>query len=461
MTEETEPKHFLFIGDSDAGGAASQLAVADIPYHKKRLESRVPNWQSIIALLHGGDIVGVLVKLNTRAMERMALDEYADVREELFAGIAQHPHIVFVHESFYNDAQWNASRADADSADDVKDAEHDDWFGDDYFQPISAECAELVNDLIARYEINVVPYLRNVEINVLASNFIGEQQSNVLFRFYVPKGRIWAAETEAILRLFRDYLTETANIEVNQTSRSTATGTIYEFSGGEAVTSKEVSEQVETFSRMMDLCIRDPDGAERQLVAMGATKGNAGEVVERYTRQLRRISIDMRQEREKTMLRIRHRLEDELSEILPTSDLAALQSAVSLILPDDSSMIGSLGFAATPSPSAPGALTVNIRPQIIQQVQGIVAQEISGTINLSQGAIEMIRLIEKTGGNQAPNLKSAVYELEDPSTTAERRLSAKAKLKAFAFGAAKKTGDKLVDAGATALVAYLRGTLGI
>lgn len=461
MTETTASKHFLFIGDSDSGGAASHLAVADIPYHKKRLESRVPNWQSIVALLKDDDIVGVLVKLNTRAMERMTLEEYAEVREELFAGIARHSHIVFIHQSFWHDAQWNASSTDEDPIDETEDSDHDDWFGDDYFQPLSAECTALVNDLLTRHEINVIPYVRNVEINVLASSFIGEQQSNVLFRFYVPKGRIWATETEAILRLFRDYLAEAAHIKVHQTSHTTATGTIYEFSGGQAVTSKDVSEQVETFSRMMDLCIRDPDGAERQLVAMGASTSDAGEVVERYTKQLRRISIDMRQEREKTMLRIRHRLEDELAEMLPASDLAALQSAVSMILPDDQSMIGSLGFAPTPSLAAPSALTVNIRPQIIQQVQGIVAQEISGTVNLSQGALEMIKLIEETGGGQVSHLKSAVYELEDPSTTPERRLSARAKLKAFAFGAAKKTGDKLVDAGTTALVAYLRGTLGI
>ena len=458
MFEDDDRKKFLFLGDSDGGGAASHLAVADIPYVKKRLESGVPNWRMIIDILESGQVLGVLVKLNTRAMERLVSPVYSEVREAMFAGISAHPHIVFVHESFF----WDAARSEQPQDDEpADDPDHDDWFGDNYFQPLSAEVTEVVSDLLDRHQIHVVPYQRNVEINVMAGEFVDQRQRNVLFRFYVPKGRIFSRETEAILSLFRDYLTAAVNMEVRQTSHATATGTIYEFSGSEEVTAEQVSNQLTDFSEVMDLCVRDPILAERRLVELGTEKGQAGEVVDRYSKQLRRLAIDLRHERQTVTLRIRQRLESELSDLLPASNIEVLQSVIDMIIPDGQSVIHSLGMAQTPLIRSGSPLTVNIRPQFFHQVQGIVAQEVSGSINLSAGAIKMMELVESSGGAQMQSLRSAIYELEDISTSPERQLSAKSKLKAFAFAVARKGGEKLLDAGGEALVVYLRGTLGI
>jgi hypothetical protein len=457
MLEGDEPKKFLFLGDSDGGGAASRLAVADIPYIKKRLESGAPNWRTIIDILESGQVLGVLVKLNTRSMERMVSPTYSEVREAMFAGIGSNPHIVFVHESFF----WDAHSGQPEDDDPPEDPDHDDWFGDDYFKPLSPHVTRLVNELLDRHQIHVVPYERNVEINVLAGEFVDQQQRNVLFRFYVPKGRIFARETETILGLFRDYLTAAVNVEVRQTSHTTATGTIYEFSGGDAVTTEQVSNQIASFSEVMDLCVRDPGLAERRLVELGADKGQAREVIDRYTKQLRRLAVDIRHERQTVTLRIRQRLESELVEILPASEIEALQSVIDMIIPDGQSVIHSLGMGATPSMPSGSSLTVNIRPQFFNQVQGIIAQEVSGTINLSLGAVQMMELVERSGGDLSQSLRSAIYELEDPSTSTEHQLSAKARLKAFAFNVMRKGGEKLLDAGGEALAAYIRGTLGI
>ena len=424
---------------------------------KKRLESGAPNWQTIIDILGSGQLLGVLVKLNTRSMERMISPAYAEVREAMFAGIGANPHILFVHESFF----WDAARSEQAQDPPAADSDHDDWFGDDYFKPLSADVTRLVSELLERHHIHVVPYQRNVEINVLAGDFVDQQQRNVLFRFYVPKGRIFARETETILGLFRDYLTAAGNVQVQQTSHTTATGTIYEFSGGDAVTTEQVSNQIASFSEVMDLCVRDPDLAERRLVELGAEKGQAGEVVDRYTKQLRRLAIDIRHERQTVTLRIRQRLENELAELLPARDIEALQSVIDMIIPDEQSVIQSLGMGPIASIRSGSALTVNIRPQFFNQVQGIIAQEVSGTINLTPGAIRMIELVESAGGDQAQNLRAAIYELEDTSTSTERQLSAKAKLKTFAFNLMRKGGEKLLDVGGEALAAYIKGTLGL
>lgn len=452
---QKEQKQFLFLGDSEAGGAVSQLAIADIPYIKKRLESRVLNWEAIVDILREQPLIGVLVKLNSKSMERMCLDEYAEVREHLFAGIATHPHIVFVHESFYEAAVMDSDVEDAEVE------EHDDWFGSDYFKPLSEHVTSLVTDLLERHDVQVVPYARNVEINVLAASFVEEQQRNVLFRFYVPKGKAWARETAAILELFREYLSTGVKVDVRQTSHVTATGTIYEFSGGDAVTQKSLTERIESFSDVMDLCVRAPDQAKLKLVEMGMSGGEAAEVVERYSKQLRRLAIDVKQERERVTMRIRHRCEDELSEMLADGDLAEVEAIVDMIVPTERTMISTLGLVGAGSKPIADTVNINIRPQIIGKVEGIVAQEVSGAVTLGVGAREMIELIDRFGGARSASLRSAVYELEDPSTSPEKRLSAGAKLKAFAYSALKKGGEKLVDVGSEALFAYLRTKIGV
>ncbi len=236
---------------------------------------------------------------------------------------------------------------------------------------------------------------------------------------------------------------------------------MYEFAGAADVTPDRVAEQFETFSQVMDLCVRDPSGAEERLVQLGADKRIAEEVVDRYSKQMRRIAIDVRQERERATMRIRHRLEDELSELVPAAELQELQTVVSLMVPEDRPATAALGEALPQARPFPQSLTVNIKPQIIGRVEGIVAQELSGTVNLSPGAIEMLRLIESDGGEHAAELKAAVYELEDKTSSRDGKLSATSRLKAFAYAALKKGGEKLVDSGGELLLGYLKAKLGI
>lgn len=73
----------------------------------------------------------------------------------------------------------------------------------------------------------------------------------------------------------------------------------------------------------------------------------------------------------------------------------------------------------------------------------------------------MLRLIERDGREHAAELKAAVYELEDTASSRDVKLSATSRLKAFAYAALKKGGEKLVDSGGELLLAYLKAKLGI
>jgi len=459
IQEGEAERKFLFLGDADGGAATGQLSIAEVFYHKKRLESGVANWRSIINLLQSEPVVGVLIKLNDGAIRRLADPDYYEVRNDLLAEISARPHLAFVHESFYYPPRRPGEPIEPIEIDGEL-IDLTDHF--DQFEPLEPEAVEQVQRLFETHSINVVPYLRNVDINILGGEFVDQQQRNVIFRFYVPHGRIWARETEALLGLFRDYLANAVKIEVRQTSHSTATGTMYEFSGASEVTADNVAKQFETFSEVMDLCVRDPSSAEERLVELGADKRVAEEVVDRYSKQMRRIAIDVRQERERATMRIRHRLEDELSELVPSAEFIALQDVVSLIMPEGSpAAAAALGMQSPETRPLPQSLTVNIRPQIIGRVEGIVAQELSGTVHLSQGAIEMLRLIDRDGGARANDLKAAVYELEDATASKDKKLSAASRLKAFAFAAMRKGGEKLVDTGGDMLLAYFKTKLGM
>lgn len=68
--------------------------------------------------------------------------------------------------------------------------------------------------MLEKYKIHLMPYRSNAELTTMALNFIDETEDQLLFRLYVPRGRIWSSETDKLLQLFRDYLAKVANITV-------------------------------------------------------------------------------------------------------------------------------------------------------------------------------------------------------------------------------------------------------
>jgi hypothetical protein len=102
-------------------------------------------------------------------------------------------------------------------------------------------------------------------------------------------------------------------------------------------------------------------------------------------------------------------------------------------------------------------LAQTLRPQIIQAVNGIVAQEIRGDLKLSEQDHNLLALINERGKENSPELVSAVYELSDESIPKASRLLAKQKLKKFLIGAGNRLGDLAVGV----LQSYIEKKMGI
>jgi hypothetical protein len=102
-------------------------------------------------------------------------------------------------------------------------------------------------------------------------------------------------------------------------------------------------------------------------------------------------------------------------------------------------------------------LTINLRPQIIHAVGGVVAQEIRGDVNISQDDERLLQLIRQHGDNQTAELAAAVQVLSDTAITNSDRLTNAQKLKAFVFSLR----DKLGPVASNLLIAYLEKKLGL
>lgn len=451
MTTLNKNGTFLFLSDSDTESAKSRLAVSGIPYVRKRLESGASNWRKVVEIIDKEELLGVLVKLTNRTMRFLLHPSYAEVRGELLSRIKANPHIIFVHSSFF--------RLAPEATGSVEDDE-DEWFGDTtrLFQPLDEEEQADVAALFEKYKLNIVPYRRNVELSLLAGDFVETHQRNLIFRFYIPSGKIYADQTADMLTLFRDYLAKSLKLQVRQTTHSTSRGTVYEFFGDGDLSQEEVTAKFSQFTEVMDLCLANPSSAEKLLVEQGADARTVGRLVTDYSKKLRRLTSDIRHERERKILDIRHRLEGELVDEATSAELDAIRLLVDEVIPLGTAVADVMGLGTLPLAYAGGNnLVVNVRPQFINHVQGVVAQELYGDQNIGPEPAQILELIRKSNFPNAVDLRSAVYELEDDNGLPEKRVSAGRRLQAFLA----KMGDKAVDVGFGVLQTYIESKLGI
>lgn len=436
MTTPQMQPFFLFLGDCDRDGPASKLRAAGIEYWKKRLESRIENWNLIFEYLHSENIAGVLVKLTRTTYHLMVEPTYSEAVAKLFSLFQRIPHIVFVHESLFTGVSDKAETSDEDEGDYYWDAS--------YFEPPEKSVRDHVNKLMAQYDLNVVPYRKNAELSVMASSFIDQNEKNLIFRLYVPTGRMWAVEAEKLLQLFRDYLSRVSGFKVRQEQYRTNQGVVYEFFGDHALTTSTLPKEFDDFSKLLDLCVVSPDDATQMLIDKSVEASAVHEIIDRYSKEARRLHVDLKHEREKRVLSIRHRMESELVDVVGSAaDWKTINQLVEISVPRLSGVGSALGFNPdVPTHYSPNTrTTININPQIINSVQGIVAQQISGNQSFGLEANQLIDLISQYGGSHKSDLTSAVYELEDEDAKPADKLSAKQKLKSFLFKVADKAGD--------------------
>lgn len=451
---KTEPApFFLFLGDSDREGATSKLQAAGWEYRKKRLESSTENWQTIFDIIKEENPIGILAKFTSQTYKVMIQPQHAAVVKTLFSLLRERSHVIFIHESVFS------GKVEESTVDDA--AEDDEYFHtpSGYFQPPSTETRQAINFLMEEHDLNTVVYKRNAEMTVMASSFIDQNERNLIFRIYVPVGRLWAKEAEKVLHLFRDYLAKVSGLKVRQDQYSTYQGVVYELFGDHALDPALIPREFSQFSEFMAMCVADPARASTLLVDKRIDQRVVSEIVDRYSKEARRLQVDLRHDRERKILSIRQRMESELVDVVGSQiSPEELQSCIDSIVPSVDSFAAPLHQVSS-ARLVGGAQNVNYnyKPQIITGVKGIVAQEVSGTQNFGLEVDQLIELIRLYGGKQADDLTSAAYELEDVDAKHENRLSAKQKLVSFLI----KTGGKVGDVALGVLQSYIESKMGL
>jgi len=230
----------------------------------------------------------------------------------------------------------------------------------------------------------------------------GDDQTGLLFRIYIPSERLYAAEAHRLLSLFRDWLITTRGCGVRQAGYRTASGEMYEFFA-DSVIKSDLHDQFDSFSNFLALCSENPSAAVDLLAPTRIGRGASSDLVARFSKEVRRLQIDLRHERERRILTIRHNLEEELVDNgvdlreAPSSQINALLERL-VPGPTAPESLALLAAPWTAQPTAP--VTVNINPQIISAMESTVIQNVQGTVHLGPQAKELLALIDRFGGQE-------------------------------------------------------------
>ena len=184
-------KIVLLLGDIAHEGVTSALSTSGISYKWKFLNSSVENWKSIIRIFQKHDVKMVIGKLTGGVYDNFVSREYADVSPRLLKEIAARPHRLFAYEDLL---------ANKESDNKVEEDEFD-----RFWRP-SVKVMKKANELFRANGLDVLPYRKRAEVTVSAQSFIKEIDEGLLFRLYVPSGRLWGEQMGQLLSMFKDYL---------------------------------------------------------------------------------------------------------------------------------------------------------------------------------------------------------------------------------------------------------------
>ena len=414
----------LLLGWVDHEGVVSTLKTSGRQYKKKILNSYPENWAATADLFDQFKISSVVGKLPANVLRLIVDEGYREVRERLFGAIGSVPNQIYLFE-------------------DILVGEQSDKFREEYQPYPERAVLEEALAFLRQHKIEVVPYARKAEVTVLADAFLDETDKNLIFRLYVPIGRLWSGEADRFLQLFQDYLVKVERLQVRLDQKRTEHGVVYEFHGQPPEGQRGLGPEFEEFSKLMVLFQADTEAASALIASKGGSPQEVLKIVSRYAKEARRLQLDIKHEAEAKAVSIRHRLESELMDAdLSADEWARLPTLVSQAVPQITGPVGGDALLlGLPSAGGPTHVTYNFRPQFIGTVHGVIAEEINGNQHFGPEHHQLLELVGQHGGIQAKQLETAVYEIADEGVDKVDRLRAKQRLIAFLIEVGKKTGD--------------------
>jgi hypothetical protein len=325
------------------------------------------------------------------------------------------------------------------------------------FEKPSDDERRKVDELLTQHGINILPYKTNAELSVLSSAFLDDNERNLLFRIYVPSGRLYAAEADKLLTLFRDWLGQVGRYSVRQDGYATDAGHVYEFFGGSPSGSLEISQDFADFSSFLNMCVDNPEAATERVVLAGLEQMAGVQLVARYGKEARRLKTDVRHAYEMRVLTLRQQLESELMDAGEPNLTQQVEALIERLASPPAEISPGQILAGSRNAAGNTSITINMNSQLFDRFEGTVVQNIQGTVHLNPNAKELLSLIEMYGGSQSTELVSAVHEMEDTQARPEERLEARQRIKVFLT----RLGGKLGESALSVLQAYVENKIGL
>lgn len=456
---EQAAEYFLVI-DSRSSALRGKMQVSGIVWEGKSLRSKTPNWITIAELAEAEKCQGVILTLTeqiyteiSRSLEnRCFIDE--SVVQRLFEAISRKPHLVLAHEALVAGAALYAD-ADGSLADEANDEDEFDWYMPprDYFGDIDESVRVKTHERLEAWGVELLAYKRNVEAEQLASHFVEDANSNLILRIYVPDGQLYQDETEQLFGIFHKWLKSIKKVNVRKDGYASGKGSVVEFRAATRDEVKIFQAEIPQFRKFVST-LGDIEAAESMLSEYGIESREASKLVSEFSRSFKRLNRDVRREYDLAALELRYALEEELSEELADAESGLLMRIVDQVVP----RLGLLSGGLIEQRTAPITINNIENQQIIQRAEGIVAQNLSGTAVLSQGAMEFESLVTSHASSESQaELIQALRELDDDAAPEADRVKAKGKLRTFLASIADKAGAAAIQLGAS----YLEGKLGI
>ena len=434
-------KQALILENIDRGSTDSFLRASEFTIKRKILNSSTKNWVSIIKILESDNDKETIVvaKFTEAILELLIDDDYKKVSKRLLKKIAERKHIIFIYSDNYH-GYFNFRDGYAEP-DEVKNQKLE------YSKPLK----KLIKKLNSK-NLNIVTYETLTDLEISSQSFIENVAQGLLLKFYIPNDNFGSIELDKFIILFKNFISSVSDIPIrihqNRTSQG-VTCTLY--SESKEVTHDEIYSMFDDFTKFMELCVNDPEKAAEILEFRNIPKEKIATLISRHVKEAKRILLDLKQDKERRILQARQNLESELlEEHISTPNL---DETIKLIAPQASNIKDII------SDTKVETLNLNINPQIINKVEGAVAKEFYGSINITREDEQLKAIIEKFSESSAQKaeLNSAVHEMNDDETSVKDKKFAASKLKNFVV----KYGEKIGDFGFRLLTKYLETKLGI
>lgn len=426
---------YILLIDSFSPVVKTKLVTTGTEWIGKSLNSGAPNWEKISNLALARECLGVILTLDingyqTVARSRSIPDESVipdEIVSQLFQAIASKPFLVLAHEALVGGA------AIYEHAEAATESEDEDFYymnPRDFFGDIEESVRLQAHDRFDAWGIEVTSYKRNVESAELASKFIEDQSSNLLFRFYIPKGQLYEAETSQLLDIFHDWLTTVRKINVRRGGYVTLKGRVVEFHAESREGVQIFHDEIPQF-RKFATTISDAKAAEQLLAEYGLSSSQAASQITEYTKRFKRLQRDTRHKEEVATLEIKHQLEEELGEEFSEVSNEVIMEMVQRVIPAGPRFLG-LGQTGTP-PKPISDESTNLFPdRALIRVEEVITQHVIGEENLSPEAGELAKHINALSNkDEKGELLQALRELDDEAAPHADRIKSGSKLRSF------------------------------